>query len=184
MSKLKKLTFSAHEWAPFGDAFTRILACVEAPELADHRLYQDCLSGRLETAKLDISPDGSETVTSLNPSDWRQLKVLGGRVAGNFEGGYFFVRRADLDKHYSIAATTTMMAAHQSDDTRPPQRRRGPILKHQWHAIAGRSPAAASIPRPDFWRYRRSSASLPQTCSVGARRDTGRSPQKARCATQ
>ena len=137
MSKLKKLTFSAHEWAPFGDAFTRILACVEAPELADHRLYQDCLSGRLETAKLDISPDGSETVTSLNPSDWRQLKVLGGRVAGNFEGGYFFVRRADLDKHYSIAATTTMMAAHQSDDTRPPQRRRGPILKHQWHAIAG-----------------------------------------------
>jgi hypothetical protein len=50
--------------------------------------------------------------------------------------GYPFVRRVDL-KLYPIPATPMMTAAPQSDDVRPPQRRRGPLLKHDWLAIAG-----------------------------------------------
>jgi hypothetical protein len=138
------LTLPANEWVPFGEAFTRILACVGAVELALYQVRQDMLDGRLKAAKRDISTDGSETVTLLKPSGWQQLKVFepdtpGGSayIAGNFVGGHFFVRRADLDKHYPIAATPTMTAAHPSDGTRPPERRRGPATTHDWHTIDG-----------------------------------------------
>jgi hypothetical protein len=53
------------------------------------------------------------------------------------DGCYFFVWRADLHKHYPIAATPTMMAAPRPDDTRPPERRRGPVTTHDWHSIDG-----------------------------------------------
>ena len=62
---------------------------------------------------------------------WQQVHVTPVDKNEVLEGCYFSVRRADLHKHYPIAATP------RSDDTRPPERRRGPILKHEWHAIDG-----------------------------------------------
>jgi hypothetical protein len=126
---------------------------VESFPLAVHDLNQDLLNGRLESALRQISSDGRATWRSFKPSDWRQWKVRedldlrhprgwGMKVTPidkkeAVDGCYFFVRRADLDKHYPISATSTTTAAHQSDDTRPPKRRQGPILKHDWHAIDG-----------------------------------------------
>jgi hypothetical protein len=147
--------WSPHEWAPLKDALIRIGASVGPLTLAIHVLNQDLLNGRLKSASRQLSSDGKDTWRLLKPSYWRQCRVrdLGfetGRDRGwqqvdvtpvdNVEavdGCYFFVRRADLDKHYPIAATPTTTAAHRSDDTRPPERRRGPILKHEWHAIDG-----------------------------------------------
>jgi hypothetical protein len=40
-----------------------------------------------------------------------------------------------------------MTAAPPSDDTRPPERRRGPILKHEWTAIAGEIAARCINPK-------------------------------------
>jgi hypothetical protein len=73
-------------------------------------------------------------VTHLNPLNCDEhVQALAGGPPVN---GYCFVPRVDVDKH-PIAATPMMTAPHQSEDIRPPQRRRGPVLKHDWHAIAG-----------------------------------------------
>jgi hypothetical protein len=131
----------------------RIVASVESPKLAVHDLNQDLLNGRLESALRQVSSDGKDTWGLLKPSYWGQWTVRGDldlRVPSGWgvkvtpidneeavDGHYFFVRRAGLNKHYPITATPTTAAAHRSDDNRPPERRRGPILKHEWHAIDG-----------------------------------------------
>jgi hypothetical protein len=68
---------------------------------------------------------------------WQQVHVTPVDKNEVLEGCYFSVRRADLHKHYPIAATPTMTADPRPDDTRPPERRRGPVTTHDWHSIDG-----------------------------------------------
>ena len=148
MSKQKPTPkFRPHEWVPIDDAYTQVLACVGSPELAERDLYQDLLDGRLKTAFRHISRDGNETRRELKPSDWRQWTIGSGSESHRvyvhavdedykIVDGYFFVRRADLDKHYPTATLTTT-ADHRVDETRPPERRRGPVTTHDWHSIDG-----------------------------------------------
>jgi hypothetical protein len=119
------------------------MSTVESRDLAIARINGDLRSGRLESERVQIS-DGKETKTPLNLSDWQQLTVeapiispMEGVRVDPYVPGHYFVRRVDLDKRHSIAEKPKRTAAHQSDDTRPPGRRRGPIVKYEWHAIAG-----------------------------------------------
>jgi hypothetical protein len=133
---------------PLKDAYTQVLACVASPELAEHDLYRDLLDGRVKSAFRHISRDGNEEWRLLKPSDWRQWTLQGYMVPGGYsvevrlieEGkavaGYFFIRRADLDKHYPTATPATT-AVHRLDETRPPERRRGPVPTYEWHVIDG-----------------------------------------------
>jgi len=136
-------TFSARDWVPLTDAFLQIMSIVRRHDLSRSCINQDLRSGKLKSALVKISPDGGVTMTLLNRSDWEQRTVEaplnpaeGVRVEPSMDG-HVYVRRVDLDKHYSVAATPTMTATHKSDDTRPPERRRGPVLKYEWFAIAG-----------------------------------------------
>jgi hypothetical protein len=150
VSELKEtpLIFYPHEWVALEDAFNRIRSITRPADLVLLCLNRDLRSGRLGSALVEISPDGKETMTLLNSSDWQQRTVHATyernrvREGYRFEvkpysAGHYFVRRADLDKCYPIPATPTMPAAHQPDVTKPPERRRGPILKHEWLAICG-----------------------------------------------
>jgi hypothetical protein len=131
---------------PLNIALHRVMASVgDDLQLAEHRLNRDLRSGRLEAEVVQSSPD-KETRTLLKQSNWRQWTVrlrhdytpsgFGTIVARVFDkdnkpvSGVFFVRRADLDRHYPAAMPTT-------DDKRPPQRRRGPVLKYNWLSICG-----------------------------------------------
>jgi hypothetical protein len=122
-----------------GAAFSRIRSIAVLPDLALSCLNRDLRSERLESALVKISPDDEVVMTPLNSSNWQQQTVhapCGMGVYGlveSYAAGHHFVRRADLDKCYPDPAT----AAHQSERTQPPERRRGPILKHEWHAIDG-----------------------------------------------
>lgn len=133
--KTTPLTFYAADWIELTEAFLRIMFFTRRRDLAQVCFDRDLRSGQLGSMK--ISPDG--TMTLLNPSDWKQRTVQaplnpeeGVGVEPSVDG-HVYVRRVDLDRHYSIAATP---AAQQSDD-RPAERRRGPVLKHDWHTIAG-----------------------------------------------
>ena len=131
VSELKKTppTFSWDEWVPTGTALDQIISSTKQPDLAGQYFEWDRRSGRLQLALVPF--DGNGTMILLNPSDWEQ-PARRAQLRGPL-----FVRRVDLDKRYPIAATQTLTAAHQSDTTRSPERRRGPILKHEWHAIDG-----------------------------------------------
>ena len=69
------LTFFPHKWVPLKAAFRRIMSITETHDRALHYLTRDLRSGQLRSALEDISPDGKETVTLLNPSDWRQRTI-------------------------------------------------------------------------------------------------------------
>ena len=157
MSKAETTPLTApHEWAAVEEAFDRIMTYARERNYAGRCLNEDLRSGRLKSGEWQISSEGEGTWRHLYSSDWARRKVgayppmlapapgvfaLPPREGTYIEGpqfaGQVFICRADLDKHYRIAATPTMTAAPQSDDTRPPQRRRGPVLKHDWLAIAG-----------------------------------------------
>ena len=111
-----------------------------------HGLRQDLLCGRLESALRQISSDGQETWSLLEPSDWRQwrlqlLRTFQSKVeikvipidkdeAVDEHEYCFFVRRADLDKRYParpLALATT--SERRTDDRR---RKPGPKTKHEW----------------------------------------------------
>ena len=124
VSKPKKmpLTFFPHKWVPLKAALRRIMSITETCDRALHYLTRDLRSGQLRSALEDISPDGKETVTLLNPSDWRQRTV---HAEFNAEdgvwvhpsvAGYCYVCRVDLDKWYPTTAT------YQSDDTEEKQK--------------------------------------------------------------
>jgi len=142
MRKLKKTPLSFSSWdelAPLKDAFDRIMPSVRVPDLAALRLDGD-LRNRLGLVVMYLAPDKKHLVTWLTPSDrekWRHVRAIAGDVMEPPVNGYPFVRRVDLNKLYPIPATPTMAAAPQSDDIRPQERRRGPLLKHDWLAIAG-----------------------------------------------
>jgi hypothetical protein len=146
MSKVKKnpptfpwlelASVSWRELVPLKDVFDRIMLNVGAPDLAALCLYADLRDGRLRLVVVCIAPDKKHTVTLLTPSNcekWRQVRALAGDVTLKPPvRGYCLVPRVDRDKWYPMTS-----AAHPSDDTRPPQRRRGPVLKYDWHTIAG-----------------------------------------------
>jgi hypothetical protein len=151
---------SPWDWVTLEAAFFQMLASLGEWGLVVHDLEQDLREGLLVSAWR--SSDGNET-RLLNPSEWLQWKIEGPFLYPKLDGvpgpantrmwityvdekppkfveGHFFVRRRELDQRYpatTFAATPTMTAALQSDDTGPPQRRRGPVLKHDWLAIAG-----------------------------------------------
>jgi hypothetical protein len=117
-------------------------------QLAEHRLNGDLRTGRLEAEAVQLSRD-RETRTPLKRSKWRQWIVrlrhdytpsgFGTIVARVFDkdkkpvSGVFFVRRADLDKHYGTTPTTTAV-----DDVQPtPQRRKpGQKITKGWRLFA------------------------------------------------
>jgi hypothetical protein len=149
--------FSPHKWGvTVAVAFARIEASVGALEFAEADINEGLRSERLKSGEWQISPDSEGTWRRLNSSDWAKRRVgahrsmfvprpgvfaLAPREGTYIEGpqftGQVFICRADLDKHYRIAATPTMTAALQSDDTQPPERRRGPMTTHDWHSIDG-----------------------------------------------
>jgi hypothetical protein len=138
MRKLEKtsLTFSGRDWVRLTDAFLQVMSNVGQRDLARNLFKRDLLSGRLGSMK--ILPDG--TITLLNLSNWQQLTLTvplrpqeGVGVQPHVDG-YIYVRRADLDKHYPIAATPAPTTAAQADDAQPPKPRRkpGPPAKGDW----------------------------------------------------
>ena len=153
----------------FDAAFVRIKRDSTA-ELAVRDLHQHLLADRMQSAMRYVERNGVETINVLRPQFWQyfrvatrltgingdiQATVLGTaqdkpaerrRVVYRLPGTgryYFFVRRADLDRHYPDAATpaTTPAAAAIPATTpaasMPPERRRGPPTTHDWLLIAG-----------------------------------------------
>jgi hypothetical protein len=138
-----------HEWAPLNDAYARIKAHVGSRELAARDLHRDLISGPpggLGSASRHIARDGTETRGLLKPSFWKQWTLTdaidGGvlirraddqPVTGQW---YFFVRRADLDKHYGTPTATTTATA--TGDVQPPPERRkpGPKITKDWRLFA------------------------------------------------
>ena len=111
-----------------------------------HGLRQDLLCGRLESALRQISSDGQETWSLLEPSDWRQwrlqlLRTFQSKVeikvipidkdeALDEHEHCFFVRRADLDKYYPAPLLAPATASDRRTDDR--RRKPGPRIKHNW----------------------------------------------------
>jgi hypothetical protein len=140
VSKPKKMPFSPHEWVPLKAALRRIMSIIESRDDALFYLNRDLRNGRLRSALVEISPDGKETRTLLNPSDWQQRTVKAalnpeeGVWVEPYVDGRWLGRGVDLDKWYP-AATATMTAAPQSDDVQTPKPRRrkpGPKVKKDW----------------------------------------------------
>jgi hypothetical protein len=129
-------TFSWQELVPLKEVFDRFMSFARAPDLAAFILKGDLRrNGPLRPIVVSLSADKKHMVTHLNPLNCDEhVQALAGD--GPPVNGYCFVPRVDVDKH-PIAATPTMTAPHQSDEIRPTERRRGPILKHDWLAIAG-----------------------------------------------
>jgi hypothetical protein len=138
--------WSPHEWAPLAEAFNRIIASEGPMTPVFPPLYRDLLNGRLESALRQISRDGQETWKLLKPSDWRQWRV---EYLSRFQWEvvikvtptdkeepvdehehHFFVRRADLDKHYPARPVAPATASDRRTDDR--RRKPGPKIKHNW----------------------------------------------------
>lgn len=135
--------WTPHEWVPFNDAFVPIMATAGSPALAADDLYRDLRSERLSSALRQKLPNSKYNVRFLSPPDWQQWTVRwehgytptgAGTIAlvvldkdNKAVDGHFFVRRADLDKHYG---TPTATAAGDAQPTLSQQRKRGP--KADW----------------------------------------------------
>jgi hypothetical protein len=143
VKKEKKLwgplkAWKAHEWVPMKEAWLRVHAALsENMRLTQRDLKEHLLAKRLAGAARVIAPDESERCIIFEPTFWGPVELpyaylVSGfqKHAGEGEAWHFFVRRAELDKHYPIAATPTATATttvgHRSDDMRPPRRRPGP----------------------------------------------------------
>ena len=96
-----------------------------------------------------------------------------------YVAGHCFVRRVDLDKCYSIAAKPKRTAARQSDDTRPPGRRRGPIVKYEWHTIAGEIARRCIDLKTGRVLVPKNKRNLAGRRSIGARRSLGEEPAES-----
>jgi hypothetical protein len=135
-------TLAPHDWAPLNEAFDRIKNSNGSASLAARDLHRDMLDGRLKSAVRHIGREGKETRAILAATFWQQVTLgnwdgrvriwpaKGKRLSGAW---HFFVRRADLDKHYPRATP----AGSRSDAMQPPQRRRGPPATHDWFGICG-----------------------------------------------
>jgi hypothetical protein len=182
-------------------AFTRIEAAVGALEVAEEVINEGLRSGRLKSGELQSSPDSEATWRTLDTSDWEQRRVRAMRpiiFRGIFPGitasppqrgersvyivgpkfaGQVFICRADLDE--LTAAPPTMTAAPQSDDTRPPERRRGPIPKHEWHAIAGEIARRCINPKTRHLEIPKSERKLAQAVLGWCQEKYGKEPAES-----
>jgi hypothetical protein len=153
VSKRRKrgsLSVNPGEWAPLKDAHAHIKTCVGSGLLAARRLLRDLIDGQIASAYCHIAPDGTETCGPLKPSSWKEWYVDGAFDGATHAWGmprdlstkggrwFFFVRRADLDKHYPrempVPATPATVQVHdpsaaaQSSSRRKP----GPKIKKDW----------------------------------------------------
>ena len=146
-------TWTPREWVPFNDAFTPIMASAGSPALAEHDLYQDLRSGRLSSALRQILLDGKDKVRFLSPSDWEQWTLRWQNAHNSFgfatialividkDGkpveGHFYVRRADLGKHYgTLTPTAAAGSPRAADDDEPTRRKPGKKIKKGWKLTA------------------------------------------------
>jgi hypothetical protein len=157
--------WKAHEWVPMKEAWLRVYASLSKNMFLTRRdLKADLLARRLVGAVRRIAKDDTETRIILEPAysqrlDFPYAWLVEGWEADAQEGEewHFFVRRAELDKHYPIAATPTATTTvdPRSDDMRPPpdatpkspsseidrileappRRPVGRLPKHDWQAI-------------------------------------------------
>jgi hypothetical protein len=125
-------------------ALLRIISITGSRDRGLSSLNRGLRSGRLRSANVQRSPDGSELVTRHDPSYWEQRAVGApqnpeeGVWVEPYEAGDFYVRAVDLDK---FAGTPKMAADPQSDDIGSPKRRRGQAVpKHQRAADAAGTP--------------------------------------------
>jgi len=146
-------TWTPHEWVPFNDALTPMMASAGSPALAAHDLYQDLRSGRLSSALRQVLPNGTDKVRFLSPSDWEQWTLRWQNAHtpfglatiilivvdkdGQTVDGHFFVRRADLEKHYGTPISTAAAdAPTAADDDTPPRRKPGQKITKGWRLTA------------------------------------------------
>jgi hypothetical protein len=122
--------WKAREWVPMKEAWLRVYASLSEDMFLTRRdLKADLLAERLVGAVRRIAKDGTETCIILKPAYCQRLEfpyawlVEGWQADAQGEDWRFFVRRAELDQHYPIAATPPATA---TDDMRPPRRRPGP----------------------------------------------------------
>jgi hypothetical protein len=138
-------SWNPREWTLLDAALDRIKASVGPFDQAAFDLHRHLVEGRMKSALRHLY-DATEHAILPHPKFWQQLRIIHigsnpgyPRVEGTVEGrqcigGYwtFFVRRADLDKHYPVGTTPVA-----SRPVEPSQRRRGPATTHDWHSIDG-----------------------------------------------
>jgi hypothetical protein len=134
VSKPKKTAadFIPGDWVPLKAALLRLISITGSRDRGLSSLNRGLRSGRLGSANVQSSPDGSELVTVHDPSYWEQHSVGAplnpeeGVWVEPYEAGDFYVRAVDLDK---FAGTPTTATAPQSDDIGSPRRRRGQAVR-------------------------------------------------------
>jgi hypothetical protein len=138
-----------HEWTPLPAALDRLLGRTGL-DIACFDLHAHLVTGRIESA-LQHLYETRASLLLLQPEFWQPLQFRRGqggfiRPEGTVEGKplgggawAFFMRTADLDKHYPVAAS----AASRSDVVQvqqpdPEQRqRRGPKPRGDWKFLVG-----------------------------------------------
>jgi hypothetical protein len=149
-------SWKPHEWTPLFVALGRVKDRLGDFGWAEIDLPQDFVTGRVQSAlRYLLSDDGSKQVRLLlQPKFWQRLKItwmglsepalVEGVVGGQpleISGWAFFVRTADLDKHYPVASAASPPDVVQPPPrpvgTQPPPRRRGPATTKDWHSIDG-----------------------------------------------
>jgi hypothetical protein len=147
-------SWNLHEWTLLNAAFGRIKDRVESSDMAAFDLHQHLVTGRMTSALRHLTSHSTrENRILLRPRFWQQVKICRGlsghaRVEGEIEGQplvggtwIFFVRTADLDKHYPAAPTARQpepaQPAPEPELVEPPPRRRGPPTKKVWLDICG-----------------------------------------------
>jgi hypothetical protein len=121
VSKPKKTAddFIPGDWVALKAALLRLISITGSRDRGLSSLNRGLRSGRLRSANVQSSPDGSELMTRHDPSYWEQ-RVVGaplnpeeGVWVEPYEAGDFYVRAVDLNKF-----------AGGKDDIGSPKRRR------------------------------------------------------------
>jgi|SRR6516162_7326573 len=146
------------EWLPLANAYQQIRDRLGSRDLAERELHARLCDGQLGSAMRHISykrrgvqqvismieSGGQETHALLDPDYWQgvlfsvdgneHLRIRHCDGSAPLPGRlYIFVRAADFERLYPTAPAAA--AVRPADE--PPLRRRGPVLKHDWHAING-----------------------------------------------
>src|SRR6516165_8575207 len=132
------------KWAPLAEAHTRVWSTVGSYDLALHVLTTDARTERLILAGRWVVPGVADACFVFLPEFWRQATIdfVGALdnvvrlcVSGQWPGlrlgrWYFFVRRAELDKHYPVAAVAAPMS--EPADVEPQRLKPGKRPTHPW----------------------------------------------------
>ena len=156
-----------HEWTLLNVALGRIKDSVKSFDMAAFDLHQHLVTGQMKSALRHLYGT-KESRVLLRPKFWQPVKIRRGpspgraHVEGDIDGALplgeetskicplsggtwiFFVRTADLDKHYPVAPAgrqpdlvqppqpPDLAPSQQPDLVQPPLRRRGPATRHDW----------------------------------------------------